>query len=90
MIPVATTPHGIDKGAEAFGECRLRGSKPGVQFLPPLIVCANPACRKLDEMLSNCLQPILILFPLVGSTQMEGSFAASPTMLLPLALTLTW
>ena len=31
----------------------------------------------------NCLQPIVILLLSVGSTAIEGSFAASPTMLLP-------
>src|SRR5438046_6620272 len=60
-----------------------------IHVLPPLAVCANPAWRKLDDTLSNCLQPMLILFPFVGSTQMDGSFAASPTTLLPFTLTLT-
>src|SRR5436305_388883 len=40
--------------------------------------------------LLNCLQPITILLRFVGSTAIDGSFAASPRMLFPLASTLTW
>src|SRR5262245_58844162 len=40
-------------------------------------------------MLLNCLQAIIILSPFIGSTAMEGSFAASPRMLLPFPSTLT-
>jgi len=39
-----------------FG-CRTPGE---IQFLPPLIEYANPASRKFDKMLSNCLQPTVI------------------------------
>src|SRR4030095_191879 len=41
-------------------------------------------------MLSNCRQPIVILLPSVGSTAIAGSFAASPSILLPVASTLAW
>src|SRR5256885_10851968 len=41
-------------------------------------------------MLLNCLQAIIILLPSVGSTEMDGSFAASPRMLLPWASTFAW
>jgi hypothetical protein len=39
---------------------------------------------------SNCLQPIAIRSGSVGSTAIEGSFAASPGMLAPFEATLTW
>src|SRR2546423_15499190 len=41
-------------------------------------------------MLLNCLQATIILLPSVGSTEMDGSFAASPRMLLPWASTFAW
>src|SRR4029077_16486344 len=41
-------------------------------------------------MLLNCLHAITILLPSVGSTEMDGSFAASPRILLPLASTFAW
>jgi hypothetical protein len=44
----------------------------------------------LDVTLSNCLQPIAILLPSVGSTEIEVSLAASPRIFWPLALTFTW
>jgi len=53
MIPVATTPHGIDKGAEAFGECRLRGSKPGVQFLSPYALGSGFANGESDRTIES-------------------------------------
>ena len=59
----------------------LFSSTPGnVHDVPPLVVYPQPACRKLELTLSNCLQPIVILVGLVGSTQIDGSFAASPVM----------
>src|SRR5690349_18729619 len=61
-----------------------------VQFVPPLVVYPQPACRKLDVTSLNCLQAIVILLPFVGSTEMEHSFAASPRMLFPFASTFTW
>jgi hypothetical protein len=57
--------------------------------VPPFVVYAKPASRKFEATLLNCRQPMLILFGLLRSTQMDGSFAASPTLLLPLASTLT-
>src|SRR5262249_6301482 len=45
---------------------------------------------KSELILLNCLQAITILLPSVGSTESEGSFAASPRMLLPLPSTFTW
>ena len=47
------------------------------------------ALPKVRRTLLNCLQPIVILLPSVGSTAIDGSFAASPTMLFPCASTLT-
>src|SRR5256885_226578 len=41
-------------------------------------------------MLSNCRQPMTILLAFVGSTQIDGSFAASPRILWPPASTFTW
>ena len=61
-----------------------------VQVVPPLVVYPQPPCRKSDVTLLNCLQPITILLRFVGSTAIDGSFAASPRMLFPLASTLTW
>src|SRR5947207_3239627 len=55
---------------------------------PPSVVNPHPPCRKSDSTLLNCLQPIVILLPSLGSTAIDGSFAASPTMLLPRATTL--
>jgi hypothetical protein len=66
--------------------CRTPGA---IHLVPPFVVYAKPASRKFDVTLSNCRQPMLILFVLLGSTQMDGSFAASPTMLLPFESTLT-
>jgi hypothetical protein len=57
--------------------------------MPASVVYPQPPCRKLDNTLSNCLQPIVILLPLVGSTAIAGSFAASPTILFPFASTFT-
>ena len=69
----------------------LSSNTPGnVQWTPPSVVYPQPPCRKLDNTLSNCLQPIAILLGFVGSTEMEHSFAASPTMFWPLASTFTW
>src|SRR5262245_46440078 len=41
-------------------------------------------------MLSNCLQPMAIRFGWLRSTAIEGSLAASPRMLAPVASTLAW
>src|SRR5437870_13891283 len=41
-------------------------------------------------MLLNCLQATIILLPSVGSTEMDGSFAASRRVLLPWASTFAW
>src|SRR5439155_3519245 len=61
-----------------------------VQVVPPLVVYPQPPCRKSEVTLLNCLQPIAILLRFVGSTAMEGSFAASPRIFWPFASTLTW
>src|SRR5437867_184603 len=70
----------------------MPGSRtPGkVHVVPALVVYPQPACLKLDATSLNCLQPIVILLPLVGSTPITHSFAASPTMFWPLASTFTW
>src|SRR5437016_5543814 len=70
----------------------MPGSRtPGkVQVVPASVVYPQPACLKLDVTSSNCLQPIVILVPLVGSTESTHSFAASPTIFWPLASTFTW
>src|ERR1044071_770360 len=61
----------------------LFSNTPGkVQCAPPSVLNAHPPCRKSDCTLLNCLQPIVILLPSVGSTAMDGSLAASPSMLL--------
>src|SRR5215467_4400270 len=70
----------------------MPGSRtPGnVQVVPPSVVNPQPACRKLDVTLSNCLQAIAILLRFVESTEITHSFAASPRMLFPFASTFTW
>lgn len=60
------------------------------QLVPPLLVNAIPACRKLLEIVSNCRHPTTMLSLSTGFMAMEGSLAASPTMLFPAASTLTW
>src|SRR5258705_10911012 len=67
--------------------CKTPGN---VQCTPPSLVYPHPACRQSELMLLNCLQAIIILLPFVGSTEMDGSFAQSPRMLLPLASTFAW
>src|SRR5437667_3654501 len=57
--------------------------------MPPSVVNPQPACRKLEVTSLNCLQAIVILLRFVGSTEMEHSFAASPRIFCPLALTFT-
>src|SRR5262245_18991514 len=71
---------------------KVPGSKlPGkVQLSPPLVVKDTPDCRKLLLVVSNCRQPMAMRFGLFGSMHIEGSFAASPRMFCPEALTLTW
>ena len=69
----------------------LSSNTPGnVHVVPPSAVYPQPPCRKLDATLLNCLQPIVILLVLVGSTEIAHSFAASPMIFWPLASTLTW
>ena len=53
--------------------CKTPGA---IHLVPPFVVYAKPASRKLDATVSNCRQPMLILFELLGSMQMDGSFAA--------------
>src|SRR5437868_2263259 len=60
------------------------------QLVPASVVYPQPPCRKSDVTLLNCRHPIVILLWFVGSTVMEGSFAASPRILLPLPSTFTW
>src|SRR5882762_6722182 len=67
--------------------CKTPGN---VQCTPPSVVYPQPACRKSELMLLNCLQAIIILLPSVGFTAMDGSFAQLPRMLLPLASTFAW
>src|SRR5882762_7513302 len=67
--------------------CKTPGN---VQCTPPSVVYPQPACRKSELMLLNCLQAIIILLPSVGFTAMDGSFAQSLRMLLPLASTFAW
>src|SRR5213592_2472446 len=67
--------------------CRTPGN---VQCRPASVVYPQPDCRKSELILLNCLQAIIILLPSVGSTEMDGSFAASPRILLPCASTFAW
>jgi len=60
------------------------------QVRPPSALQLQPASRKFEAMLSNCRQPIAIRSGALESTAIEGSLAASPTMLLPSDETLTW
>ena len=65
----------------------LFSKTPGnVHVVPPSVVNPQPPCRKLDDTLLNCRQPIVILLPSVGSTAIEHSLAASPMMLFPLLI----
>jgi hypothetical protein len=61
-----------------------------VQVAPRSVLYATPASRKFDATLSNWRQPITKRAGLLGSNAIDGSFAASPAMLLPAPLTLTW
>jgi hypothetical protein len=53
-------------------------------------VYPQPACLKLLLIVSNWRQPIATVPGSEGSTAIEGSFAASPTMFSPELLTFTW
>src|SRR5262249_38283169 len=66
-------------------------SLPGnVQLNPPLVENETPDCRKLLLVVSNCRQPMAMRLGSSGSTQIEGSLAASPRTFCPVTLTLTW
>jgi hypothetical protein len=53
------------------------------------MVYATPAWRKLLVVVANCRHPIAMRFGFVGSTAIDGSLAASPTMSCPNELTFT-
>src|SRR5947208_17014074 len=69
----------------------LSSRTPGnVHVVPASVVYPQPPCRKFDNTLLNCLHPIAILLVFVGSTEIEHSLAASPTMLFPFASSFAW
>ena len=62
------------------------GERPGRAAIGCVSIAGLP---EVGVTLLNCLQPIAILLRSVGSTAMDGSFAASPMILWPFASTFT-